>query len=59
MVRDVPVAESGTVKVCRRMKVTLSCDHRVLDGMQGAKFLGELKRILEHPLELVLPEEQQ
>ncbi|MBD0305978.1 MAG: 2-oxo acid dehydrogenase subunit E2 [Nitrospiraceae bacterium] len=59
MVRDVPVAESGTVKVCRRMKVTLSCDHRVLDGVQGAKFLGELKRILEHPLELVLPEEQQ
>ena len=58
MVRNVPVAESGAVKVCRRMKVTLSCDHRVLDGLHGAKFLAELKRILEHPLELVLPEEQ-
>ena len=39
------------------MKVTLSCDHRALDGMQGAKFLGEFKRILERPLELILPEE--
>jgi pyruvate dehydrogenase E2 component (dihydrolipoamide acetyltransferase) len=56
-VRDVPSAEGGTVKISRRMKVTLSCDHRALDGVQGAKFLRELKRILEHPLELVRPEE--
>jgi len=55
-VRDVPVVEGGRVRVGRRMKVTLSCDHRALDGVQGAKFLGELKRILEHPLEMVLPE---
>ena len=53
MVRDVPTVEDGTIKIGRRMKVTLSCDHRVLDGLQGAKFLGELKRILEHPLELL------
>ena len=39
------------------MKLTLSCDHRVLDGVQAAKFLKELKRILEHPLDLVLPQE--
>lgn len=56
-VRGVPSAEGGTVKISRRMKVTMSCDHRALDGVQGAKFLRELKRILEHSLELVRPEE--
>jgi len=50
--RDVPVAENGEVKVGRRMTVTLSCDHRALDGVQGAQFLKELKHILEHPQEL-------
>lgn len=56
-IRDVPVVEGATVKAGRRMKVTLSCDHRALDGMQGAKFLREFKRILEHPQELTLPKE--
>jgi pyruvate dehydrogenase E2 component (dihydrolipoamide acetyltransferase) len=54
-VRDVPVVEAGGVKIGRRMKVTLSCDHRALDGMQGAKFLREFKRVLEHPQELTKP----
>jgi pyruvate dehydrogenase E2 component (dihydrolipoamide acetyltransferase) len=49
---DAPVVKDGIVKVGRRMKVTLSCDHRVLDGVQGAGFLKEFKRILEHPVEL-------
>lgn len=57
-IRDVPVAEEGIVKSGRRMKVTMSCDHRAIDGMQGAQFLKEFKRILEHPLELILPKEQ-
>jgi len=52
-IRDAAIVKDGTVKVGRRMKVTLSCDHRALDGMQGAGFLKELKRILEHPSELV------
>ena len=52
-VRDVAVAVAGDVKAGRRMKVTLSCDHRALDGVQGAKFLKEFKRILEHPQELI------
>ncbi len=51
-IQDVPVVASGAVKVGRRMKVTLSCDHRALDGVQGARFLEEFKRILEHPQEL-------
>ena len=55
--RDVPVVKDGTVKAGRRMKVTLSCDHRALDGVQGANFLKEFKRILEHPSELLSPKE--
>ena len=55
--RDVPVVKDGTVKAGRRMKVTLSCDHRALDGVQGAGFLKEFKRILEHPSELLPPKE--
>lgn len=54
-IRTVPVAVDGAVAVSKRMKVTLSCDHRVLDGLTAAKFLKELKRILEHPLELIAP----
>jgi pyruvate dehydrogenase E2 component (dihydrolipoamide acetyltransferase) len=52
-IRDVPVVQAGTVKAGRRMKVTLSCDHRALDGVQGAGFLKEFKHILEHPSELL------
>ena len=52
-IRDAPVVKDGTVKAGRRMKVTLSCDHRALDGVQGAGFLKEFKRILEHPSELL------
>lgn len=55
-IRDVPVVDGDKVRVGRRLKITLSCDHRALDGVQGAKFLKELKRTLEHPLELILSE---
>jgi len=54
-IRDIPVMEKGSVKAGRRMKITLSCDHRVLDGLQGAEFLKTLKRILEHPQDLIQP----
>ena len=55
-IRDVPIVESGAVKIGRHMKVTLSCDHRALDGMQAAKFLQEFKAILEAPLQLLVGE---
>ena len=55
-VRDVPTVSGARIRIGRRMKVTLSCDHRALDGVQAAKFLQELKRVIEHPLELVLTE---
>jgi pyruvate dehydrogenase E2 component (dihydrolipoamide acetyltransferase) len=49
-VREVPVVENGQVKAGRRMKMTISIDHRVADGAQGARFLQTLKRMLENPL---------
>jgi pyruvate dehydrogenase E2 component (dihydrolipoamide acetyltransferase) len=53
-VRQVPVAEDGTLRVGRRMKMTISCDHRVMDGAMGARFLQDVKRLLEEPLRLLV-----
>src|SRR5512146_122241 len=54
-IRTVPVVAEGGVRAGQRMKVTLSCDHRALDGLMAAEFLKEFKRILEHPEELAGP----
>ncbi len=48
-----PVAHEGTVALRRRMRLTMSCDHRVIDGATGAEFLKTLKEMLENPLALV------
>ena len=48
-----PVVRDGEVIVRRRMRVTMSCDHRVIDGATGAKFLQTVKRMLENPLAIV------
>lgn len=48
-----PVAHEGTVALRRRMRLTMSCDHRVIDGATGAQFLKTLKGMLENPLALV------
>jgi pyruvate dehydrogenase E2 component (dihydrolipoamide acetyltransferase) len=48
-----PVAHEGAVAIRRRMRLTLSCDHRVIDGATGAQFLKTLKEMLENPLALV------
>ncbi len=53
-VRRVPVVSDAGLGVGRRMNLTLSCDHRVMDGAMGARFLQDLKRLLEEPLRLVL-----
>jgi pyruvate dehydrogenase E2 component (dihydrolipoamide acetyltransferase) len=54
-VRGEPAAVGdGAVAVRRRMRLTLSIDHRALDGATGAGFLRRLKEILEHPLEIVV-----
>jgi len=49
-----PVAEGGQIRVGRRMKMTISCDHRVMDGAMGAKFLQDVKRLIEEPLRLLV-----
>ncbi|MFQ5679059.1 MAG: dihydrolipoamide acetyltransferase family protein [Gemmatimonadota bacterium] len=49
-----PVVVEGEVLVRRRMRVTMSCDHRVIDGAMGAEFLGTFKAMLENPLEMLL-----
>jgi pyruvate dehydrogenase E2 component (dihydrolipoamide acetyltransferase) len=48
-----PVATDDGVEVRRRMRLTLSIDHRALDGATGAAFLQQLKTTLEHPLQIV------
>lgn len=48
-----PVVVDGTVTVRQRMRLTLSCDHRVIDGATGAQFLQTLVGMLENPLALV------
>jgi pyruvate dehydrogenase E2 component (dihydrolipoamide acetyltransferase) len=53
-VLEKPVAEGGQVRVGRRMKMTISCDHRVMDGAMGARFLQDVKRFLEEPLRLLV-----
>ena len=53
-IREVPVVEDGEVVPGKRMKVTLSSDHRIVDGVVAAKFLNTLKSMLENPLGLVL-----
>ena len=49
-----PVVVAGEVVVRKRMRVTMSCDHRVIDGATGAAFLGAFKAMLENPLEMLL-----
>ena len=56
-VTDRPVVENGQVVPGKTMKMTLSVDHRILYGADGAQFLAEVKRLLENPVSLVLPPE--
>jgi pyruvate dehydrogenase E2 component (dihydrolipoamide acetyltransferase) len=53
-VRETPVVQGGQVTVGRCMKLTISCDHRVMDGAMGARFLQDVKRLLEEPLRLLV-----
>jgi pyruvate dehydrogenase E2 component (dihydrolipoamide acetyltransferase) len=49
MLKDEPVVRDGKIEIARMMRVTISADHRVHDGAYAAKFLGELRTILESP----------
>jgi pyruvate dehydrogenase E2 component (dihydrolipoyllysine-residue acetyltransferase) len=48
-----PVVHEGTLVARKRMRVTMSCDHRVIDGATGARFLQTVTRMLENPLAIV------
>ena len=52
--REVPVVESGTVKVGWRMKATISVDHRVSDGAEAAQFMQALAGFLENPVRMLV-----
>jgi pyruvate dehydrogenase E2 component (dihydrolipoamide acetyltransferase) len=52
-VRKLPVVtEDDQIRIGHRMKVTMSSDHRVIDGALAATFLGEVRRLLENPVSL-------
>ncbi|HAE33960.1 MAG TPA: hypothetical protein DCF86_08930 [Dehalococcoidia bacterium] len=53
-VSEKPVARDGEVSIAQIMTATLSADHRIVDGAEGAQFLIEVKRLLENPMGLVL-----
>jgi pyruvate dehydrogenase E2 component (dihydrolipoamide acetyltransferase) len=51
-VADRPTARNGSLEIGRLMAATLSCDHRIIDGVYAADFLNEFRRLLENPSEL-------
>ncbi len=53
-VREQPVVKNGALAVGQRLRVTLGSDHRVIDGALAAQFLAEARRLLEHPLLLLV-----
>jgi pyruvate dehydrogenase E2 component (dihydrolipoyllysine-residue acetyltransferase) len=53
-IKEQPVVINGQLTVGLRMQITLSCDHRVVDGATAAQFLQIVKRLLEQPLMLML-----
>jgi len=52
-IRQQPVVKDGNIVVGNRMKVTLSCDHRVVDGATGSEFLQTVKGMLENPIMMI------
>jgi len=53
-IQPTPVVKGDKIEIERRMRVTLSCDHRVVDGATGAAFLATLAELLEEPARLLL-----
>lgn len=53
-IQQIPVVKDGQIKVGNVMKVTMSCDHRVVDGATGAAFLQTLQGLLEEPLRMLV-----
>jgi pyruvate dehydrogenase E2 component (dihydrolipoamide acetyltransferase) len=52
--KETVIAPNGEMKIAQVMKVTLSCDHRVVDGATGSAFLQTLKDLLENPVRMLV-----
>ncbi|HVA14386.1 MAG TPA: dihydrolipoamide acetyltransferase family protein [Stellaceae bacterium] len=53
-IKDRPVVRNGQLAIGKTMMVTVACDHRIIDGVIGARFLNEMKRFLENPASLLV-----
>lgn len=53
-INETPIVKDGNIVVANMMKITLSCDHRVVDGASGSQFLLTLKSYLEDPIRLLV-----
>ncbi|MFW2388900.1 MAG: pyruvate dehydrogenase complex dihydrolipoamide acetyltransferase [Polyangiales bacterium] len=53
-IRNEPVVEDGAIVPGRRMRFTMSCDHRIIDGATGARFMAAFKKIVESPVSMLL-----
>ena len=53
-IKNTPVVKNGEIVPGNIMKVTMSCDHRLVDGATGAKFLKTLKELLEDPIKILV-----
>ena len=53
-IRQIPVVKNGEIVIGNEMKVTLSCDHRVVDGAIGAPFLQTFKQLVEDPIRMIV-----
>jgi pyruvate dehydrogenase E2 component (dihydrolipoamide acetyltransferase) len=53
-IQQIPVVKNGVIAIGNVMKLTLTCDHRVVDGATGASFLQTLKGLLEEPLRMLV-----
>ena len=52
-IRSEPVVSGEAIVPGKRMRMTLSCDHRVVDGAVGARFLAELRKVVENPTQIL------
>jgi pyruvate dehydrogenase E2 component (dihydrolipoamide acetyltransferase) len=52
--KQIPVVVSGEIRIGTRMKATLSIDHRISDGVEGARFLQAMVKYIEEPLRLLI-----
>jgi pyruvate dehydrogenase E2 component (dihydrolipoamide acetyltransferase) len=53
-VKEKPVVRNGQLAVGKTMMITVACDHRIIDGVIGARFVNEIKRFLENPASLLV-----